>query len=156
MSVADRLKELGIELQPPPPPVANYIRAKRFGNLLFVAGQQPSADASGKRPLGKVGADFTIEEAYQIARQLGIRLLGTVAHEVGSLDRVASILKVNGLVNGAPGFDQSARVINGCSDLFTEVFGDEIGKHPRTACCVANLGAGAPLEIEMVVGLQDD
>ena len=149
MSVHDRLQELGIELQPPPPPVANYIRSKRSGNLLFVAGQRPAADASGNRPTGRCGAELTVEEAYQVARQLGIRLLGTINHDLGSLDRVTSILKVHGLVNCAEGFSLTTRVIDGCSDLMTEVFGDEIGKHTRAAYCV---GLGdAPMEIEMIV-----
>lgn len=153
MSAENRLTELGIELFESPPPLANYIRAKRFGNLLFVAGHHPPPDDSGKMLSGKVGADFTVEEAYQIARRTGRRLLGSVRREIGSLDRVKSILKVNGFVNAAPGFGQSASVINGCSDLFTEIFGEEIGKHPRTACCVANLGGNAPLEIEMIMGV---
>src|SRR5207248_9038897 len=102
MSVADRLKELGITLSPPPPPVANYVRAKQFGGLLFVAGQRPAVDANGNRPEGKIGADLTLDEAYQIARELGIRLLGAANEQLGSLDRVKSVLKVTGLINSAP------------------------------------------------------
>lgn len=152
MSVEDRLKELGIKLSPPPPPVANYIRAKHWGNILFVAGQRPAADAQGNRPTGKVGTDLTQEEAYQVARELGIRLLGAANEALGSLERVKSVLKVTGLVNSAPGFTQTAQVINGCSDMLCEVFGDAIGKHTRIAYTV-DLGT-APMEIDMILGVE--
>jgi len=152
LSVTDRLKELGIQLQPPPPPVANYIRAKQWGNILFIAGQRPQPDARGNRPLGKVGTDLSLEEAYQVARELGIRLLGAANESLGSLERVRSILKVTGLINSAPGFIDTAKVLNGCSDMLCEVFGDEIGKHTRIAYTV-DLGM-APMEIDMILGFE--
>jgi enamine deaminase RidA (YjgF/YER057c/UK114 family) len=151
MAAEARLKELGIELPKPAEPVANYVRAKQVGSLLFVAGHGPAADANGNRPRGKVGGDLSVEEGYQAARLVGLNLLASVRAELGSLDRVKQIVKVLGMVNCAPGFDQTPRVINGCSDLFVEVFGQEAGQHARAAVGMAELPNTIPVEIEMIV-----
>ena len=99
MGAEARLKELGIELPPPAEAMANYVRAKRVGSLMFVAGHGPARDASGKRWTGKVGGDLTLDEGYQAARLTGLNLLASVRAELGSLDRVKQIVKVLGMVN---------------------------------------------------------
>lgn len=153
MSAEDRLKELGIELPPAAQPVANYVPAKRVGSLLFVAGHGPARDKQGVRPTGKVGRELTIEEGYQAARSAGLSILATLRAELGSLDRVRQVVKVLGMVNCAPGFDQTPPVINGFSDLFVEVFG-EAGRHARSAVGMAELPASIPVEIEIVVEVE--
>ena len=151
MSAEQRLKELGIELPPTATPVANYVGVKRVGSLLFVAGHGPARDAQGNRPTGKLGRELTVEQGYAAARSCGLNLLATVRAELGSLDRVRQIVKVLGMVNCAPGFDQTPPVINGCSDLFVEVFGQEAGSHARAAVGMAELPSSIPVEIEMIV-----
>lgn len=154
MAAEDRLRELGIELPAPPNPLANYVRAKRVGGLMFVSGHGPAPDADGKRWIGKVGGDLTLEEGYHAARLTGLNLLASVRAELGSLDRVKQIVKLLGMVNCAPGFDQTPRVINGCSDLLVEVFGPGAGQHARSAVGMAELPNTIPVEIEMVIEVE--
>jgi enamine deaminase RidA (YjgF/YER057c/UK114 family) len=144
MSAEKRLKELGIQLAPPSPPVANYVNAVRTGNLLFLAGKGPSAVK------GKLGAEFSVEQGYQHARSVGLALLAVMKAELGSLDRVSRVVKLLGMVNGTPEFTDQPKVINGCSDLFVEVFGDK-GKHARSAVGMGSLPNGIPVEIEAIV-----
>ena len=143
MSVDARLQELGITLPEPVRPVANYVRYQLTGNLLFVSGTGPSNSA----PAGKLGADLTIEQGYQAAREVGLQILATVKDAVGSLDRVKKTIKVLGMVNSAPDFGDQPKVINGCSDLFVEVLGDA-GKHTRSAVGFVALPSQIPVEIE--------
>src|SRR5438093_11956916 len=110
---SQRVRELGIQLPEPAQPMANYVRARRVGNLLFVAGHGPAPAPDGTRLAGKVGRDLTLEQAYQAARLTGINLLASVQAELGDLDRVTQVVKVLGMVNCAPGFNQTPRVING-------------------------------------------
>ena len=134
--------------------MANYVRARRVGNLLFVAGHGPAPAPDGTRLAGKVGRDLTLEQAYQAARLTGINLLASVQAELGDLDRVTQVVKVLGMVNCAPGFNQTPRVINGCSDLFVEVFGEAIGRHARSAVGMAELPNDIPVEIEMILEVE--
>jgi len=150
VSAERRLKELGIDLGAVPAPVANYVNAVRTGNLLFLAGKGPRAEANGKRPSGKVGREYTAEQAYAHARSTGLDLLAVMRAELGSLDRVKRIVKLLGMVNAVPDFTDHPKVINGCSDLFVEVFG-EAGRHARSAVGVGSLPMGIPVEIEIVV-----
>ena len=150
MSAEKRLKQLGIELGKVSAPVANYVNAVRTGNLLFLAGKGPRPDGSGKRPAGKVGRDYTADEAYQHARTVGIDLLAVMRSELGSLDRVKRVVKLLGMVNGTPEFTDHPRVINGCSALFVEVFGDA-GRHARSAVGMGSLPMAIPVEIECIV-----
>lgn len=143
MSVDARLQELGITLPEPVRPVANYVRYQLTGNLLFVSGTGPS----NSTPAGKLGADLTIEQGYQAAREVGLQILATVKDAVGSLDRVKRTIKVLGMVNSAPEFGDQPKVINGCSDLFVEVLGDA-GKHTRSAVGFVALPGQIPVEIE--------
>ena len=150
MSAEKRLKALGIELGKVSAPVANYVNAVRTGNLLFLAGKGPRPDAGGKRPSGKVGRDYTADEAYQHARTVGLDLLAVMRQELGSLDKVKRVVKVLGMVNAVPEFEDHPRVINGCSDLFVQVLGDR-GKHARSAVGMGSLPMGIPVEIEVIV-----
>ena len=149
MSAEKRLKSLGIELPALTGPVANYVNAVRTGNLLFLAGKGPSV-VDGLRPQGKVGRDFTVEQGYKFARSTGLALLAVMKDELGSLDRVRRVVKVLGMVNGDPEFRDQPKVINGCSDLFVEVFGDA-GRHARSAVGMGSLPNGIPVEIEAIV-----
>lgn len=166
-----RLTELGIELPGVMPPVANYLSAKRDGDLVFVSGHGPVKvddaglipgitsrdisvqDALGAIIHGKVGSDLSLAEAREAARLTGLFLLSALRADVGSLDRVRSVLKVFGMVNCAPGFNNTPVVIDGCSDLLVEIFGDEIGSHARSAVGMAELPFDIPVEIEMVVAV---
>jgi enamine deaminase RidA (YjgF/YER057c/UK114 family) len=137
MGAEARLAELGIELPPGSEPVANYRMAVRTGDLLFVAGHGP-AHGDGVK-------------AREAARLVGVNLLATVRRELGSLDSVRRVVKVLGMVNCAPGFDQTPAVIDGCSDFLVEVFGPEVGTHARSAVGMAELPFGLAIEIEMIV-----
>lgn len=149
MSAEARLKQLGIDLGTVSAPVANYVNAVQTGNLLFLSGKGPRA-VNGKRPQGKVGREYTAEEAYQHARTVGMDLLAVMKAELGSLDRVKRVVKLLGMVNAAPEFQDHPKVINGCSDLFVEVFG-AAGKHARSAVGMGSLPMGIPVEIEVIV-----
>jgi enamine deaminase RidA (YjgF/YER057c/UK114 family) len=147
VSVADRLAELGLELPPVFPPAANYVGCVVSGDHAFVSGHGPvGADGLVK---GKVGAALTIEEGRAAARLTTLSLLATLQAELGSLDRIERIVKVLGMVNCAPGFDQIPTVIDGCSDLLVEVFGER-GRHARSAVGMAELPFGIPVEIELI------
>jgi len=150
LSPEENLKRLKIDLGTVSAPVANYVNAVRTGNLLFLAGKGPRADASGKRPQGKVGREFTPEQAYQHARTVGLDLLAVMRQELGSLDKVKRVVKVLGMVNAVPEFTDHPKVINGCSDLFVEVLGER-GKHARSAVGMGSLPMGIPVEIECIV-----
>jgi enamine deaminase RidA (YjgF/YER057c/UK114 family) len=141
----DKLRQLGIELLPVTPPVANYVNAVRTGNLLFLAGKGPAGGATGV-----VGRDVTVEQAYQYARSTGLALISVMKNELGSLGRVKRIVKVLGMVNAVPGFTDQPKVINGCSDVFVEVFGER-GKHARSAVGMGSLPNNIPVEIECIV-----
>lgn len=154
MSADARARKLGLDLSRRSTPAANYMPAVRTGNLLFLSGHVPPADADGKRPTGKVGTDLNVDEAYAVARSVAVALLSTIQAELGSLDRVKRVVKVLGMVNATPDFDQQPRVVNGCSDLIVEVFG-ESGRHARSAVGVGSLPANVPVEIEMIVEIAD-
>ncbi|MFO1049222.1 MAG: RidA family protein [Geminicoccaceae bacterium] len=149
MKVEQRLAELGITLPQAQSPVANYVGAVETGNLLFLSGRGPVLPGGGMAT-GTVGSDVTVEEAYGHARLVGLQLIATMKDALGDLDRVARIVKVLGMVNGAPGFGQQPAVINGCSDLLVEVFGDK-GRHARSAVGMGSLPGNITVEIEAVV-----
>jgi enamine deaminase RidA (YjgF/YER057c/UK114 family) len=146
------LKRLKLELGTVSQPVANYVNAVRTGNLLFLAGKGPRPE-NGKRPSGKVGRDYTAEQAYQHARTVGLDLLAVMRAELGSLDKVKRVVKVLGMVNAVPEFTDHPKVINGCSDLFVEVLGER-GKHARSAVGMGSLPMGIPVEIECIVEVE--
>lgn len=148
-----RLKELGITLITPSKPIANYVKAVRVGNMLYLSGHGPDKPEGGLIT-GKVGVDITPDQAKDAARITGISLLSTIKAEVGNLNKVKRIVKVLGMVNAVPTFDQQPKIINGFSDLMVEVFG-ESGKHARSAVGVASLPSNIPVEIEMIVELKE-
>ena len=154
MKTEQRLKELGIELATPTSPMANYVNAVRTGNLLYLAGKGPGLPGK-PLPTGKVGRDFTVEQAYVHARETGLSLIAVMKAELGDLDRVKRIVKVLGMVNATPEFGNQPEVINGCSDLFVEVFGDR-GRHARSAVGLGSLPRGIPVEIEVIVEVEGD
>ena len=152
MSAEARLKELGIVLPSLPKPVANYLPYRLVGNVLYLSGQGPR-DENGKQLTGKVGAGVSIEEAYRRARIVGLGLLAATRDALGSLDRVDYVVKPLGMVNAPPDFNDSPKVINGCSDLFVEVFG-EAGRHARSAVGNVMLPNQISVEIEGVIAVK--
>ena len=148
-----KIKDLGIELFTPPPPVANYVKAVRTGNLVFLAGHGPTKPGGGF-VAGKVGSDLTIKEGYDAARLVAIALLSSLKAEIGDLNKVTRIVKVKGMVNATSDFTSHPEVINGCSDLLVEIFGDK-GKHARAAVGMGSLPRNISVEIEMVVEVQN-
>jgi enamine deaminase RidA (YjgF/YER057c/UK114 family) len=151
---AERLSALGLVLPGGSPPVGNYLKAAVWGDLLFVSGHSP-VRPDGTRVAGKVGSDLTAEEAYDAARLVGLGILGSVQRELGDLRRVARVLKVLGMVNAAPGFTDAPKVVDGCSDLLVAVLGDEVGRHARSAVCVAELPFSIPVEVEAVLAIRE-
>jgi enamine deaminase RidA (YjgF/YER057c/UK114 family) len=153
MSVEQRLKELDITLPKVGSPLGNYVHAKRVGNLLYLSGKGPER-ADGTMPRGKLGAGVSVDEGYRHARQIGLVLIAAIKDALGgNLDRVDGIIKVLGMVNAAPDFEDHPKVVNGCSDLFVEVFG-EAGRHARSAVGMSSLPAGIPVEIEVIVAVK--
>ena len=153
MSFEVRLQELDITLPEAPQPVANYVSAVQAGNLLFVSGH--IATVSGQLTLkGKLGRELSIEEGQESARLALLNILAVVRNYTGTLDAVKRIVKLNGWVASSEGFGSQSQVINTASLLLEEIFGDA-GKHARAAIGVAELPIGAPVELELVVELQD-
>jgi enamine deaminase RidA (YjgF/YER057c/UK114 family) len=151
-----RLAALGLTLPDLSPPRGAYVRARRAGSLLFVAGHGPAPDAEGRRPTGTIGGTLTPEEGYDAARRAGLGILATLLAELGHLSRVTAVIKVLGFVNVAPGFTATPSVIDGCSDLLVAVFGEAVGRHTRSAIGVAMLPYDLPVECEAVVAVRDD
>ena len=147
-----KLKELGIVLSPPSKPVANYVKAVRVGNLLFLSGHGPTK-ADGSNITGKVGKDLTVEQGYEAAKLTAEGLISTLKAELGDLNKVKRVVKVNGWVNCYPDFADQPRVINGCSDLMVALFGEK-GRHARTAMGAVALPSNIAVEIEMVVEVE--
>ncbi|MCW3109491.1 MAG: Endoribonuclease [Segetibacter sp.] len=153
VDVEARLKELGIQLTTPTPPTANFLKAVRIGNMVYLSGHGPDKPGGGQ-VTGKLGSDLTIEEGKQAARLVGISLLSSLKKEIGNLNKVKRIVKVLGMVNAIPSFENHSQVMNGFSDLMVEVFGEN-GKHARSAVGMSSLPANIPIEIEMIVELKN-
>jgi len=149
LSAEKNLKALGITLPAVSSPVATYVNAVRTGNLLYLSGNGPLA-VDGKRPCGKLGREYTIEQGYEHARTTGLDLIAVMKAELGSLERVKRIVKVLGMVNCMPDFTDPPKVINGASDLFVAVFGEK-GRHARSAVGMNSLPMGIPVDIEVIV-----
>lgn len=148
-SPEQKLKSLGIELFTPPQPIANYVKAVRTGQLVFLAGHGPGR-ADGTTIKGRLGDDLTLKQGYEAARIAAIAMLSSLKAEIGDLGKVTRIVKVTGMVNSTPSFYDQPKVINGCSDLLVEVFGEK-GKHARAAVGMASLPSNIAVEIEMIV-----
>lgn len=148
-----RIQELGIKLRSRGISSANFIGAVRVGNLVYLSGQGPLIE-NGKYIIGKVGKDLNFEEAKNAARLTGISMLEALKASVGNLNNVKRIVKVLGMVNAVPEFDNHSQVINGFSDLMVEVFGEN-GKHARSAIGLGSLPRNIPVEVEMIVEMKD-
>ena len=150
MDIDQRLRALGIELPAAMTPVGNYAPAVRVGDLVFLSGTGPVC-ADGSLVTGKVGqGGLSLETARAAARLNGLQILAVLRAELGDLGRVRRVVKVFGMVNCLPGFNQAPAVIDGCSDLLVEVFGDA-GRGARSAVGMAELPFDIPVEIEAVV-----
>ena len=145
--ISARLKTLGIDLPPPGPPAAAYVMAATTGNTVFLSGH--IAKKEGKPWVGKLGKDLDTDTGKAAARAIAIDLLASLQNHLGSLDKVKRIIKVMGLVNSTDQYTEQHLVINGCSELLFEVFG-EAGKHARSAFGVAQIPLGACVEIELI------
>jgi enamine deaminase RidA (YjgF/YER057c/UK114 family) len=156
MTPDEKIEDLNLILPGPhklPPGIIlpfSWVRIR--GNRAYVSGHTPvDTDGSIYGPIGKVGADLSMEQGYQAARQTALAMLGSLKRELGTLDRISAWLRVFGMVNVAPGFVQTPLVINGFSDLIIEIFGAERGDHSRSAVGLAVLPFNVPVEIEAEV-----
>ncbi|MCE7053189.1 RidA family protein [Algoriphagus sp. AGSA1] len=140
-----RLEELGLTLPEVGIPIANYVKWKQVDNMLYLSG-------TGTDVIGKVGAELTVEEGYQAARETGLQIIAVLQAATGDLSKVKQFVKVLGMVNSDPDFSKQPAVINGFSDLMVEVFGEK-GKHARSAVGVAALPNNMAVEIEVIVEL---
>jgi len=146
-----RIKSLGIQLITPTAPIANYVKAVRVGNMVYLSGHGPDKRGGG-HITGKVGSDLTLEEARDAARLAGISLLSTLKGQIGDLNKVKRIVKVLGMVNCEADFKDHPKVINGFSDLMVAVFGEK-GKHARSAVGMCSFPLNLAVEIELGVGI---
>ncbi len=155
MTPEEKLKELGFELQTPNAPIANYVPWVRTGNLIYLSGQGPNraGDADADVYDGKVGERYGIDEGYKAAQQTAFNLLCALKDAAGDLSNVKRIVKVLGMVNSTPDFADQPKVINGCSDLLVEVFGEK-GKHARSAVGMGALPNNIPVEIELIAEVE--
>ncbi len=148
-----RLGELGLRLPEAPTAAAAYIPAVREGNLLFTAGQIPFINGEVKYA-GKIGKDLTLEEGYEAAKICALNCLSVIKNEIGDLDKVKKIIKVNGYINSSSDFTRQHLVLNGASELLQKIFSDS-GKHARSAIGVNTLPLNAAVEVEMIVALKE-
>lgn len=154
MSAEQRVLDLGLVLPPVPAPVGNFIPWRRYGNLLYLSGQGPRRP-DGSISVGKVGLDCTLEQANADARLVGLQILASIRAAVGSLDRVECVVKLLGMVNAVPEFENHPKVINGCSDLLIDVFG-ESGRHARSAVGMGSLPHGMTVEVEAIIAISPE
>ena len=152
MSAEQRVRDLGLELPPPPGQAGNYLPGVQVGRLLFLSGCVPRR-ADGSAVMGKLGGTLTVDEGYEAARLAGLAMLSRIRLVAGSLDRVARVVKVIGMVNALPDFTEQPRVIDGFSDLLAEVFGAN-GRGARAAVGLSTLSGGVAVEVEMIVELK--
>lgn len=153
MSPEEKLAQLGLTLPPTPTPAGNYVPFKRDGTIAYLAGQGPRK-ADGSLHTGKVGANVTVETAYEHAKLVGLQILASAKAAAGGDLSKVEFLKVLGMVNGTPDFGDHPRVINGFSDLMVAVLGDR-GRHARSAVGMGSLPMGITVEIEAVIRIHD-
>jgi enamine deaminase RidA (YjgF/YER057c/UK114 family) len=148
-SPEEQVRQLKLQLPTVLKPTNTLVNAVRVGDLLFVSGTGPTR-ADGSPWVGRLGQDLDVKEGQAAARAVGLRILGVVKAEVGSLDKVVRVVKTLGMVNATPDFKQHPQVINGFSDLMVEVFGDQAGKGARSAVGMSSLPGGIPVEVEVI------
>jgi len=149
MNPEEVLSSFSIDLPPPPAVAGLYKPMLEVGDLIYLSGHLP-IQHDGTPMIGEIGNGCTMEEGFAAARQAGLNILATLRHGLGSLDRIQRVVKLLGLVNASSGFTQHPQVINGCSELFKEVFGEEAGVGARSALGVSGLPAGVMVEIEAI------
>jgi enamine deaminase RidA (YjgF/YER057c/UK114 family) len=149
LSAEQRIRDLGLVLPTGSAPAANYANAVRSGNLLFIAGKAPSPE-NGRLPKGRLGREYTAEEGYRFARSAALDLMAVMRAELGSLDRVARVVEVQGFLNAVPEFEAHPKVLDGCSDLLVQVFGER-GIHARSVLGASSLRGGLPVIVKAVV-----
>ena len=145
-----RLSELGLTLPAVPKPLASYTPCVRTGNLCYLSGHVPFKDDMKSLHTGKVGLDYTTQEGNAFAKLIALELISTLKSELGDLDKVIRIVKLVGFVNCPDDFTEQPEVINGCSDLLSQVFGPERGTHARSAVGTNSLPRNVPVEIELI------
>ncbi len=155
MSAERRLQELHITLPAPATPVAKYKMCVQVGNVLYVSGHGPAKLTPETPTSGKVGQDLTFEQGKEAARAVGLNMLATLKNHLGSLDKVKRLIKTLGLVNCAHDFKDQPKVINGFSELFADVFGEDAGVGARSAVGTNALPGNIPVEIECIFELAD-
>lgn len=153
MKIEEKLNQLGVKIPEAAKPVASYVPYRRTGNLIFISGQDCRVNGKLKYE-GKVGAEVSEEEAYDAAKITVINLLAILKSAIGDFNKVVKIVNLHGYVNSADGFVRQPFVINGASDFLLEVFGDK-GKHSRCALSANELPFNTPVEIEMIVEVED-
>ncbi len=149
MKIEHKIKELGLILPEAPKPVAEYIPAKKIGNLVFTSGQGPIKNGKFIY-VGKIGGEVSLKEGYESARICAINCLAAIKSVIGSLDKIDEIVKVKGYVNSTSDFYRQPEVINGASELIVKIFGEK-GKHARSALGTSVLPGNIPVELEMIV-----
>jgi enamine deaminase RidA (YjgF/YER057c/UK114 family) len=149
LTIEQRLKDLGIVLPSGTAPAANYVNAVLTGNLLFIAGKAPLPE-NNRLPKGRLGREFSAQDGYRFARSATIDLIAVMKTELGSLERVARIVEVQGFLNAVDDFEDHAQVLNGCSDLLVEIFEDK-GLHARSVLGASSLRGGLPIILKAVV-----
>lgn len=156
--IEGRLAEMGLKLPLPPKPIGNYLPGVVVGNILYVSGTLGTVRDENDNDImpiaGKLGSDLTIEQGYESAKLMALNHLSLMKKVIGDLDRIQRIVKMVGYVNAAPGFTDAHLVLNGASDLYVALFGEEHGKHARAALFQHELGVNAPIEAEMTVQLK--
>ena len=155
MSAERRLQELHITLPTPATPVAKYKMCVQVGNVLYVSGHGPAKVTPTTPTSGKVGLDLTFEQGKEAARAVGLNMLATLKNHLGSLDKVKRIVKTLGLVNCAHDFKDQPKVINGFSEMFADIFGEDAGVGARSAVGTNALPGNIPVEIECIFELVD-
>ncbi|ANY65431.1 hypothetical protein BBD42_02320 [Paenibacillus sp. BIHB 4019] len=148
-TISKRLVELGIVLPAASEPAAKYANFVNVNGLLFVSGKGPSGN-----PKGKLGKDFSTEEGYEFARQAGLEVLAVLEQALGSLDKVKRVVKIQGFVNATAEFEEHHKVLNGCSDLMMDVFGEK-GSHARSVLGAVSVRNNLPIIVDSIFEVEE-
>ncbi|MFT4638005.1 MAG: enamine deaminase RidA (YjgF/YER057c/UK114 family) [Verrucomicrobiales bacterium] len=154
MTNEERFASLDLTLPPAPKPVGVYKPLVIIGNMAYLSGHGPLC-ADGSLMKGRVGDEVDLENGYQQARQVGLAMLATMRVQLGSLDRITRVIKLLGMVNAAADFELHPKVINGCSELFAQVFGEDAGVGARSAVGMGSLPGNIGVEIEGIFEIQE-
>lgn len=153
MGIEQKIKELNLELPIPSDPQGSYCNCVRTGNILYVSGKGPVAGII-ETPKGKLGREYTTEQGYEFAKVTGLDILAAVKLELGSLDKVSRVIKLQGFVNATEDFEQHPKVLDGCSDLMANVFGSK-GVHARSVFAAVSLRGNLPIIIDSIFEIAD-